>query len=820
MPAVKGETQRAINDPRIRRSLSYVGASTVNQELFDRGLRHSIFFEGLKTTEVNKVVRYFNNQIAPDVVDTLRSRLAKAKKLGVDRGPWTTRYYKDMMNEVLGTVRGGMKNTSKRVTQQLAKIGYAEAQFAGDSLEGALPFNFDARVPSLPMVRAVVQNTPVNGKLIPTWFNELGDSMQAKIVQQVNLGLTTGEPVQKIIRRLTSQGGVFDVTRRNAETLVRTQMTHVSNKARELTYEQNDNVIKGVRYVATLDARTTDVCAGLDGQVFKPTEGPRPPLHMRCRSTTVPVTKSWKELGKEFKVDAFKKLKEPKTDAMLRASMNGSVPAKTTYNAWLKTQPKAFQNQVLGPRRANLFRRNHLHLSRFTDYGLFPPKPLTIRDLLAYEKAVIAGTKSGGAGGIAGRLGTRGKKKVTKKVTKKKVTKKVTRRTAPPTTPRTSGKSTSQMTGDELATEAKRRLGPKIEQMEIERKSAQDLLSARRALEVQRNDKAREIAPVLRESNPKIKSIRDERGKLNRDWWDAKSAVRRSRTKANKGRLEAIEKQRSKLWESESGLINAEAERRLGKEFAEKIMRARSVHLQAQTRFETLQREIREAIHEMLFLDDAQRGSSISLTGIKFKSGEVAVNNWNTAKAWLEKVVHRDTANQAIRATKARRMRKGGRSECDPNGTLGMASDARSQTWVHEWIHRVEDFSEAHMASSRAFYNRRVRAAQARGEREASLRSLTGNDRYKAHETAWKDDFYTPYCGKGYYSGSRGVYGNETATMGVESLFADPAKLLTMDADHFAFSVDFLRSRIGKNFGRKWSPDLLSSNRYTGTLLD
>ena len=387
----------AVRDPRVVRSLQTMASSTVNQKLFDRGLRHAMLFEGLKQTEVNKTVRYLNSKVFPDITNTLRKRLERAKKLGLDRGPWTTRYYKDMVNETLGMVRGGMAHTSKQLTAQLTKIGYAEAQFAGDALSDSLPFNFSPRAPSMSMIQAVVKNSPVHGKLIPTWFSDLGESVQGRIVQQINLGLVVGDPTDKIIRRLTGPGGVFHAARRDAETLVRTQMTHVSSKARELTYEQNAEVIKGVRYVATLDARTTDICAGLDGQVFKPTEGPRPPMHMRCRSTTIPVTKSWKELGEEFKIDAFKNMKEGQSSGLMRSSMNGRVPAKTTYNAWLKTQPKAFQDQVLGPRRAAIFQRGNLHLSRFTNYGTFPPQPLTVNKLLKLEKAITAGKASGGA---------------------------------------------------------------------------------------------------------------------------------------------------------------------------------------------------------------------------------------------------------------------------------------------------------------------------------------------------------------------------------------------------------------------------------------
>jgi hypothetical protein len=62
-------------------------------------------------------------------------------------------------------------------------------------------------------------------------------------------------------------------------------------------------------------------------------EGPGK-LHWGCRSTSVPVLKTWRELG----IDADE---VPQTT---RASMDGQVPAKQTFEQWLKKQPAARQD--------------------------------------------------------------------------------------------------------------------------------------------------------------------------------------------------------------------------------------------------------------------------------------------------------------------------------------------------------------------------------------------------------------------------------------------------------------------------------------------
>ena len=108
----------------------------------------------------------------------------------------------------------------------------------------------------------------------------------------------------------------------------------------------------------TLDSRTTETCRLRDGKQYSPIThrpighsypwlGGPGKAHWQCRSTSVPVTKSFKELG--IDIDEL-----PPAE---RASMDGQVPAETTYAQWIKRQPAARQDQILGPVRGALMRR-------------------------------------------------------------------------------------------------------------------------------------------------------------------------------------------------------------------------------------------------------------------------------------------------------------------------------------------------------------------------------------------------------------------------------------------------------------------------------
>lgn len=78
----------------------------------------------------------------------------------------------------------------------------------------------------------------------------------------------------------------------------RTKFTEVMNKGR-IAFFKESGVVSAYQYSAILDDRTTTICRGLHGKIFKAGEEPVPPLHFNCRSVLVPITQF-----EEFKTDS------------------------------------------------------------------------------------------------------------------------------------------------------------------------------------------------------------------------------------------------------------------------------------------------------------------------------------------------------------------------------------------------------------------------------------------------------------------------------------------------------------------------------------
>ena len=169
------------------------------------------------------------------------------------------------------------------------------------------------------------------------------------IIHTVRSGIVNGSTTGQIARDVNSLVGTR--TRNQSEALVRTLINHASSKTSADVYNANKRVLSGEQWVSVLDGRTTYICAGRDGKIFKVGEPPYPPAHYNCRSIRVPIVKEKYRIGGDGE----------------RASVYGPVSADMTYSDWLKTQPVKFQDDMLGPKRAELFRNGKITLDKLVD---------------------------------------------------------------------------------------------------------------------------------------------------------------------------------------------------------------------------------------------------------------------------------------------------------------------------------------------------------------------------------------------------------------------------------------------------------------------
>ena len=208
-----------------------------------------------------------------------------------------------------------------------------------------------------------------NGQTVEKAFRGIAERQQESLARHIRQGVFSGETTEQIARRMIGRlefgqkgnvkqiaaagGEVTKLANYQVRTIVRTSINQVQNQASQAVYAANKKVSPKYEYVATLDSRTSAICQRLDGQTFAYNNGPTPPQHFNCRSTTVPVV-DFDGLQKKYPTLE----KPPATQFDTRPSATGRVPQGTTYGNWLLDQDRKLQIKTLGNEgKVNYFRK-------------------------------------------------------------------------------------------------------------------------------------------------------------------------------------------------------------------------------------------------------------------------------------------------------------------------------------------------------------------------------------------------------------------------------------------------------------------------------
>ena len=273
------------------------------------------------------------------------------------------------------------------IYEQIELFSVSEAAFVGKTVSSVSGVSFV--LPSETQLVAAVNARPFNTRLLKDYLSSFSKTQAKAVRNAVSMGFYEGQTTQEIVRGIIGtrsqnfKNGTLNVSRTSAETMVRTALSHTSAVARNKSYEDNADLIPYYEWVSTLDGKTSSICRSRDGMVWRVDKGPLPPAHHNCRSTTAPLFKE--------DVNSAKGKLTKKPEDGTRASIDGQVSADLNYNDWLKRQSKAFQVDVLGVQKAELFRKGGLTMTQFVnDKGMELTLPqLASKYPTAYGKAEL-----------------------------------------------------------------------------------------------------------------------------------------------------------------------------------------------------------------------------------------------------------------------------------------------------------------------------------------------------------------------------------------------------------------------------------------------
>jgi hypothetical protein len=351
----------------------------------------------------------------------LVSKIANASELS-EMGKQATAALLRESNELIADYYG-------RAALQVDLFGVAEVEsmMVRNALVGvierAAPGEISATVrlgmgmPTEGYLRKLASDTLIQGSPAKNWWLRQQQDTQFKLANQIRIGAAQGETNAQIIKRIVGQEarivaapapaadpsvpalfrppapsmpvvqpgipGIMPLAKNNAAAIVQTSIATVAAAARRATLELNKDVTDGFMQVSTLDSHTSITCIAYSGASwdweYEPINGNDlpwnggVPRHWNCRSAEIALMMSLRDMG----ID----MDDPEPTE--RASAAGPISAKTSFADFLKAMGPAYQDETLGPGRAELFRAGKLTPRDLVDMSGRPLKLETLRAALA-----------------------------------------------------------------------------------------------------------------------------------------------------------------------------------------------------------------------------------------------------------------------------------------------------------------------------------------------------------------------------------------------------------------------------------------------------
>lgn len=359
---------------------------SVNDWLLAENIRHAVDVTRFSNGVVQRIIGRLNvldRRLYADLVEALER---------LNPGSFSV----ERMESLLGSIRAlnaaAYTEIGRELTAELRSFVQYEASYQAQVLQQAVPATVHVASISAEQAFTAAYAQPFrvskDGAVpMAQYLSGLSDAGAKMVRDAVSLGFLESETTDQIVRRIRGTktakyaDGLMEGQRRHIEGMVRTATNHMANVTQQRVYAANADIVKGWLFHAHMDGRTSLTCASLNGKVFKIGEGPVPPRHINCRSAATPLVKSFREMG----IDIPEVVVEGRT----RATLDGQIPADTSFSAWLRAKPAGFQDQILGATRGRMFRSNNVDVDRFTNNKgvVYTLDQLRARDEELFKKA-------------------------------------------------------------------------------------------------------------------------------------------------------------------------------------------------------------------------------------------------------------------------------------------------------------------------------------------------------------------------------------------------------------------------------------------------
>lgn len=332
-------------------------------KLLDVMTRHQIYLEGVKDQQgqqFNAVVQQLRRDLRELFFDIEHDQLSKMTKRELERFIRQLRtaqikHFNTYTQQVLNDLRK-FTETDSEVQVEIMR----ETQEEDKTALAALAAFLKKHKQKLLWASILAAPLPANGVTPEDMLKRFTANSVQALENTVRMAyankLRPNDALRMILgtARLNERDGLLMRYAFQASGMTATLLQHAAGIVQAAVASQ---YFERYRWISVLDGRTSAICRSRHGRVYRYGEGPLPPAHPNCRSTTEPVD-------------------------------DEEIEVPDSYYAWLKRQPKNVQDDILGERKAGQLRSGALKsddVPKFNDAS-----PLTLSNFKAKLKLILA----------------------------------------------------------------------------------------------------------------------------------------------------------------------------------------------------------------------------------------------------------------------------------------------------------------------------------------------------------------------------------------------------------------------------------------------
>lgn len=339
--------------------------TNANTQLYDKAVDRAAMLRLVEADNAAKIHKIFDSH-EENVGKIIRNNNPRL----------TEKLKKELESEVVSTY----SQLHSTVSRNLLDLTKDQLSYAYQQLDNIIGKIWRTARPTHRVAEEIVLKRPLYGDttLSDGWV-QISIAERKRLEQIIRAGIAEGLDEGDLALHIR-KASAFKVSRQQSLGLARTAMTSVYAQADHEIYKANEKALRGYQYVAVLDSRTTPLCASRDGNIYLIGDVSHlPPAHWHCRSTTVPVVKSYEDFGKLDSIAQVRKRNLQGLSKKQIAYYDGMTPLGESYNDWLLRQPSEVQLRHLGDyKKLEMLRSDQLTVDRFVNEE---GKRLTVKEL-------------------------------------------------------------------------------------------------------------------------------------------------------------------------------------------------------------------------------------------------------------------------------------------------------------------------------------------------------------------------------------------------------------------------------------------------------